>query len=92
MCGPGPGIPETTHIEGQNERDQQRALSAHGRRGRGRSTLEGVWPTQCPKNPDMDDVRSEELLFRLQSAAEQAVWAYWESVSKEDAEAELGEV
>lgn len=42
-------------------------------------------------NPDMADVKNQDLLFRLQSAAEQAAWSYWENVDKEDAEAEPDE-
>lgn len=37
-------------------------------------------------NRDMGDVRNQDVLFRLQSAAEQAAWAYWENVDAEDAE------
>lgn len=40
------------------------------------------------KRPDMGDVANQDLLFRLQSAAEQAGWAYWENVDDEDANAE----
>lgn len=43
------------------------------------------------KRPDMGDVQNQDLLFRLQSAAEQAVWAYWENVDDEDATAEPDE-
>lgn len=40
------------------------------------------------KDPDMSQVENTDLLFRLQSAAEQAAWAYWENVDEEDANAE----
>lgn len=39
-------------------------------------------------DPDMGQVQNQDMLFRLQSAAEQAGWAYWENVDTEDAEAE----
>lgn len=44
------------------------------------------------KDPDMGDVKNQDLLFRLQSAADQAAWAYWENVDEEDANAEPDEV
>jgi len=37
-------------------------------------------------------VRNADLLFKLQSAAEQACMAYWENVDEEDATAEPDEV
>lgn len=43
-------------------------------------------------SPGMSEVKNQDLLFRLQSAAEQAAWAYWENVDTEDAEAEPDEV
>lgn len=44
------------------------------------------------KGPDMGDVKSVDLLFRLQSAAEQACMAYWDNIDDEDANAEPDEM
>lgn len=44
------------------------------------------------KDPDMSQVENADLLFRLQSAAEQAAWAYWQNVDDEDANAEPDQV
>lgn len=70
--------------ETSNERHQRLAMAAAA-----------AWKEVADlmaKHPDMGDVRNQDLLFRLQSAAEQAVWAYWENVDTEDAEAEPDEV
>lgn len=70
--------------ETSNERHQRLAMAAAA-----------AWKEVADlmaKRPEMGDVKNQDLLFRLQSAAEQAVWAYWENVDKEDAEAEPDEV
>lgn len=70
--------------EASNERHQRLAMAAAA-----------AWKEVADlmaKRPDMGDVSNQDLLFRLQSAAEQAVWAYWENVDTEDAEAEPDDV
>lgn len=66
--------------ETSNERHQRLAMAAAA-----------AWKEVADlmaKRTDMGDVRNQDLLFRLQSAAEQAVWAYWENVDEEDTKAE----
>lgn len=43
-------------------------------------------------NPDMTKAENLEKIFRLQSAAAQADYAYWDNIDDEDANAEPDEV
>lgn len=43
-------------------------------------------------NPDMTKAENLERIFRLQSAAAQADYAYWDNIDDEDANAEPDEV
>lgn len=43
-------------------------------------------------NPDMTKAENLERIFRLQSAAAQADYAYWDNIDDEDAKAEPDEV
>lgn len=43
-------------------------------------------------NPDMTKAENLEKIFRLQSAAAQANYAYWDNIDDEDANAEPDEV
>lgn len=43
-------------------------------------------------NPDMTKAENLEKIFRLQSAAAQADYAYWDNIDEEDANAEPDEV
>ncbi|BBP81186.1 hypothetical protein PHLH8_08280 [Pseudomonas sp. Pc102] len=70
--------------ETSNERHQRLAMAAAA-----------AWKEVADlvaKNPDMRRVENVDLLFRLQSAAEQAGWAYWENVEEEDAMAAKDEL
>ncbi len=43
-------------------------------------------------NPDMTKAENLEKIFRLQSAAAQADYAYWDNIDEEDANAKPDEV